>query len=313
MRFPRSIAEFFSGWGRARKKPLRLAVIANCQARPMAQIIRLLAPQVDIVEITITHLAKQEEKEKCYEIYQKADYIFAQRVSDNYPTEFVRSDCLKQMFPHKLIVWPNIFFRGQCADLCYVTRPGVGRVVGPLGEYQNLVIFEAWQKSSTVSDARQLLTDGGAWLARLETEAASSLAELQARELQCDVTISSEIAEHWRNKRLFFTFNHPSKWLLETVARRLLQCIACETQDTPAIHACAEPLDRIIPALLPVVAEYLGLQLPTGTLFKGCEIQLADQVKIGKGVVYYELDDFIETSFRVLDRQLTPDAATRVS
>jgi hypothetical protein len=296
-----------------KSKPLKLAVIANCQARPMAQIIRLLAPQVDILEITITHLARQEEKEKYYEIYKNADYIFAQRVSDHYPTEFLRSDRLKQVFPHKVITWPNIFFRGQCADLCYMSRPGIGKVVGPLGEYQNLVIYEAWQKNSTVSDTMKLLTGGGQWLARLETEADSSFTELQTRELQCDVTISSEIAEHWRNKRLFFTFNHPSKWLLEIVARRLLQCIACKIQDSPAIDAYAEPLDRIIPALLPVVADHLGLQLPTGTLFKGCEIQLEDQVKIGKRVVYYELYDLIETSFRVLDRQLTRNTSIRVS
>jgi hypothetical protein len=294
-------------------KNLKLAVIANCQARPMAQLIRLLAPKADIIEITITHLTKPAEHEKCYEIYKKADYIFAQRVSDNYPVEFLRSDRLKHAFPHKVIVWPNIFFRGQCADLCYVSRPGGGRVVGPLGEYQHLVIFEAWKNSSTFAEAMNLLTGGGEWLTRLERGADSSFAELQTREMQCDVTISAEIGEHWRNERLFFTFNHPSKRLLAIVARRLLQCIACKMQDTPAIDAYAEPLDRIIPALLPVVADCLRLELPTGTRFKGCEVLFNEEVKIGNKVVYYELDELIETSFRALDRQLTPDTPIRVS
>ncbi|MCL7487081.1 MAG: hypothetical protein M8357_02760, partial [Desulfobulbaceae bacterium] len=92
-----------------------------------------------------------------------------------------------------------------------------------------------------------------------------------------------------------------------------LQSIACKIQETSAIHVYPEPLDRIIPALLPIVANYLDLHLPTGTIFKGCKIQLADEVKLSKGVVYYELDDLVEISFRVLDKQLTPDAVTRVN
>lgn len=294
-------------------RPIRIAVVANCQARPLAYLLSMLAPQVEIVGVTITHLAKLSDEAEALRLYDDADYIFAQLVQDTYPTPFLRTRRLKQRYDNKVVSWPNIFYRGQCPELCYITRPGIGRILSPLGEYHNIFIYEAWRDGMSVSDTVSMFSNGGDWLERLIAEPEKSLEELKSRETDLDTTISSEISENWRTKRLFFTSNHPSSWLLETVARRLLNRISCDIQEDPAIHKYGEPLDRIIPALLPVVADQLGLNLPTGTLSKGCEIHLAEEVRLGKSVIYYELNELVEISFRALERQLTPDTPVRVS
>ena len=271
-----------------------------------------MVPEADIT-VTVAHLCKQEEEERCYQEYKESDYILAQRVSDDYFVEFLRSSRLREEFPHKVLLWPNIFFRGQCPDLCHLSLPDQGRVLGPLGIYQNRLVFEAWRESKPVSVVRRMLTTGGDWLETLEKSAMLSLAELKERESECDVTISPVIEEHWLTRRLFFTFNHPSRWLLEKAACRLLRHIDRAPRKNLPPHTGPEPLDRIIPALLPVVAKQLGLQLPAGTTYKGCAIEQESQATAGNRVVYYQLDDFIETSYRALDKQLTPDTTVRVS
>lgn len=293
--------------------PLTVSIIANCQARPLSQILQLLNPGIEIHEITITHLAKPEEAENKYQIYENSDFIFAQWVSNDYPIGFVRSQQLKSEFGPKVIVWPNAFFRGQCADLFYVTQPKIGRVVGPLGEYQNLIIFEAWQQSRSIVETVQRLIQADDWLSRMSIEAEKSLLELKMREAECDVGVFNEVYEKWRETRLFFTFNHPAKVLLETLARKLLKFVACEGYENPSIQNSREPLDRIIPALMPSVAAHLELELPTTTISKGCEVLFGDHVRIDKGIVFYEPESLVETTFRALDLQLKPDTPVRIS
>ncbi len=294
-------------------KPLRIAVIANCQARPMAGIIRLLAPNIEISGITITHLAKPDEAQKAFELYSSSDYIFAQWVSDSYPVEFLRATAIKEKFKDKVISWPNIFFRGQCPDLFYVTHPEKGRIVGPLWQYQNRVIYDGWRKGLAVSEVIKLMTEGGDWLIQLEEEAIGSLTALQQRETNLNVIVSDEIVEHWHTQQLFFTFNHPVKYLLQVVARRLLQTIACRITETPVLNRRPEPFLRIIPTLMPVVVNQLNLNIPARAIAKGCNLTISDKVQTGNETVYYEPYALIETSFRALDKQLAPDDIVKFS
>ncbi len=200
----------------------RIAVVANCQARPLANMIRLLAPDIEIVETTIVHLAKDAEADAALACYAASDFVFAQAVQDNYPTAFVRTSRLKEQFPQKVATWPNIYFRGQCPDIRYITSAR-GRVLGPLGEYQHIAIFDAWRDGLGAGATADRLLTGGDWVDRLAEEPARSLEELRARETHLDVSVTDYIAQHWQTERLFFTFNHPANRLLIQVACDLLK------------------------------------------------------------------------------------------
>src|SRR5262249_53693050 len=153
------------------------------------------------------HLAREADTVRLEQAAAKSDFIFAQLVQPAYPVQLVRSSALKERYGERVLLWPNIFFKGQTPDLCYVTATSGARVLGPLGEYHSRPIINAWREGLTVEMASLRLTGGQVELMALDDLVAISLQELRQRELQCAVGITDIIEEHWRSRRCFFTFN----------------------------------------------------------------------------------------------------------
>ena len=294
------------------KGAVNIAIIANCQARPMAATLERLCSRVKIGSIVITHLAEDNDQASAVEDLRRADFVFAQAVQDNYPTRFVRMSNLRNLFGERLVTWPNIFFKGQTPDLCYLTKAKGERVLGPLGEYQSRPIYEHWRAGASAAATKTSLLEGGPWAVDLGKIAETSFADLKARESNLHVTISRQIETLWRERRLFFTFNHPSQHLIDEVAARLLERVSLAT-DGHARDDGAEPLDRLIPALLPPVARALGLNLPVNLNTKGCHVEVGTCVRIGNQTVNYALETLIDESFKCLDAQMRPDDLPRIT
>ena len=292
---------------------IKIAVVANCQSRPLADLLKLMSPSVEISCITVVHLVKDSEAAESWASYEEFDFVFAQAVQDNYPTTFVRTGALKQRLGSKVVTWPNIYFRGQCPDTRFVTS-AAGRVVGPLGDYQNITTYAAWRSGLGVAETVDRMLSGGDWVDSLADEAPRSMAELRMREASLDVGIADHIAAHWQERRLFYTFNHPANELLIRVARDLLAYIGL-TPDTSAAPAqFPEALDQFIPALLPPLAERLGLRYQGTTVTKGVGVNFADKVSYnGSKHIHYPIEEFVETSFRCLDAQLQPGDPVRIT
>jgi hypothetical protein len=290
-----------------------IAVVANCQGGPIAKMMPVLAPGVQIKAITVTHLARDEHAAEAFRSYNDCDFIFAQAVQDNYPTTFVTTTRLREQFGNKVITWPNIFYRGQGPEIRYITSP-TGRVLGPLGEYQSVVLYEAWRDGLDVSATVDRMLTGGEWLDRLADEPQSSLQELRTREEQLDVGVSSHIAEHWQERRLFYTFNHPTNELLLRVACDLLLAIGIAPNRQAIGPNYREDLDRFLPATPPILAKRLGLKFGTSTDTKGAAINIEEKTRFEQDkIVIYPLADFVETTFRCLDAQLEPQTSVRIS
>ena len=289
---------------------VQIAVLANCQARPVADLLRSMNSDVEITSTTIVHLAKDAERDQVLSELEKADYIFAQGVQENYPISFVRTQALRNEFGDRLVTWPNIFFKGQCPDICYFTKPRSKRVLGVLGEYQNQTVYEAWCAGLDAEATRRVLLQGGEWTSTLSDTVARSFAELKAREAGLDVAISEEIQARWKAERLFYTFNHPVNFLLAKVAASLLARVGanCSTQ---AIGSVREPLDRIIPPVLPPMVDTLGLAIPVETRTKGYEVEIGETVRVVQKVAHYDLEAFIDLSFKCFEAQITRDEVLR--
>ena len=292
---------------------IKLAVVGNCQARPIADLVARLSPRVRIHGIVITHLARNADEPGHTAMLGQADLIFAQAVQETYPTTFVRTSQLREGFGDRLITWPNLFFKGQCPDLVYVTKTTGERVVGPLGEYQNLTLFEAWRAGVSIAEAERRLTEGDSTLDCLPAIAEASLKELRDREAHLDVAISDTVSKGWRDERQFFTFNHPAKHLLASVARDLLARVDIPIERSVDIDRLPEPLDRIVPAVLRPVTERLGLRLPLNPVTKGCAVDMSGAVRVVPGVRQYSVETLAECTFSCLDRQLAPDTAVRIT
>jgi hypothetical protein len=283
---------------------VRVTVIANCQARPVADYVRLLGRDVEIVDVLITHLAKEADAGRLEQAAAKSDFIFAQLVQPNYPAPIVRSAVLKEQYGDRVVLWPNLFFKGQTPDLCYVTSAKGARVVGPLGDYHSRPLVDAWLAGSTIDQTETLLTKGHFDTTGVRALAAASLEELKRREQQCNVGVTDMIANRGQSQRFFFTFNHPVADLMLAVARDLLVCAEHRISlDLQGSHV-NEPLSPFVPPAWPAIVEELGLAFPTSMSSRGVPVELSDgRVRFGPGAAYYTPRELIETFYRCYDMQ----------
>ncbi|MGL6210511.1 MAG: WcbI family polysaccharide biosynthesis putative acetyltransferase, partial [Paracoccaceae bacterium] len=139
---------------------------------------------------------------------------------DSFVVPYLASNTLRKVYGDKVLVWPNMFFSGQQPYLRYVTHKTAGRLPGPIDTLHDLRILRDWLRNRGVDQLQQLDAPDYA-----EKVTKASLAEIETRELGCDLRISDVIVSEFRERRLFFTFNHPSNWLLQRLAERILDRI----------------------------------------------------------------------------------------
>lgn len=216
---------------------MKILVIGNCQARPLAQILTSDGTNTSLDPI-ILHLAKDTDAEYHLAAMDEADLILAQYTAPTFKPAHLATAQIRDRFAQKCLVWPNIFYAGQQPFLKYITHVGKGRINGPLDIYHDLRLLKEWYLDRTGSYP---LGD----IATVEEVHTQSLASLATRERDCDVEISDLIEAYQNERRLFFTFNHPTHWLLESLAMRIAK--RRELVFTHAERPFKEPLDRIIP------------------------------------------------------------------
>lgn len=219
---------------------MKVVVIGNCQARPLGDLMRGHT-EYDVLEPIILHLSKDADKEEQMERIAQADLVLAQATAPVFQPAHLRSDALKQNCTGRVVIWPNVFFVGQHPYLRYLTHAHLGRILGPMDATHDIRLVNAWFESRKGITYNDQLKDPQ----YEQTVYDTSLRDLQAREASCDVKISDLIEAHFETKRLFFTFNHPSIWLLTRLAERILAHID-ETQAIDSSES-VEPLGRFRP------------------------------------------------------------------
>lgn len=218
---------------------MRIQVIANCQARPVSMILPDLVPDIEPLDPVIVHLAKPDEEAAHMAQFEQADIIFAQLTQDQFQPAHLATKHLKAHFGDKVVVWPNIFYMGQQPYLRYFTHPRLGRLMGPLEALHDIRLYKSWKTTGRVDpDVLEHWDPDFVAAAR-----AASLGELQAKEAACDVTISDFLTTHEDSARLFYTFNHPSKFVLSEIMPRLLAATGTAATGSVAPDM-PEPLDR---------------------------------------------------------------------
>ena len=218
---------------------MQIQVIANCQARPLSMLIPRMADGVRMLEPVIVHLAKTEDEAAHLTKMEQADVIFAQLTQDQFQPAHLSTKNLKARFGEKVVVWPNIFYLGQQPYLRYFTHPRHGRLMGPLEALHDIRLYRSWKETGQIDPTVLEWSDPDF----MNAARASSLHELQGKEALCDVKISDFIIAHENSMRLFFTFNHPSLFVLCEMARRLLAAVN-QIGTGVVEELLSEPLDR---------------------------------------------------------------------
>ena len=80
---------------------MKLVVIGNCQARPLADYIEKLVPTIQVTATPIVHLLKDSDEATYRDVLDEADVIVTQLISDNYPCKFIRTSEIKRLYSDK--------------------------------------------------------------------------------------------------------------------------------------------------------------------------------------------------------------------
>ncbi|GAB3098985.1 hypothetical protein G8770_02770 [Aestuariicella hydrocarbonica] len=279
---------------------IKVVVVGNCQARPLAKLLESLNPSIVVTVTAIVHLLKSEQFSEYQKYFEEADLIVSQLVLDSYPCDFVQTGFLKSRYKEKVVSIVNLYFNGYTPDWFYIRIPGRGALRGPMGDYHNRTIFEAWREGSSQDVAeKRLLSEE--YNEIYKSELKKSLLALKERESKVDVKITDFLESKFRKERLFFTFNHPNMFLLREYAKRILSYsdIKVKGKWLPFRVKDVEMLDQFIPLANPS----MGLPTLAGDLHKGVKFEFdsEDMIKIGRKK-YYNSREIVETYFQIYEK-----------
>lgn len=201
---------------------LKVAIVGNCQARPLGLYMQMIEPRIQLTKPVIVHLVKPEEEEVIHEQLEKADIIFAQLVGDNYKPGFVATSRLKAIHGEKVVPWINLYFQGYNPELQYWRDFSGDESQNPLIAYHITTIIDGAREGLRAQEILKHLQDPDWNAQRYRGVADTSLGKLDGREADLPVKIVDIIRAQWLHTHLFFTFNHPSAQLLFNYAERLL-------------------------------------------------------------------------------------------
>ena len=273
----------------------KIVLIANCQARPISSILRNHYNAI-VDEPIIVHLAKDDDAAECLSILNSADYIISQFISKTYPCNFVRSESIKEKFGEKVILIPNLYYRGYNPDLRGIRLKGKGVLSGPLGDYHSQIFVDAWLRNDSPLEALQHYNSMTYWRDHYGDVASKSLEELKRRESDLDIKITNFIRRHQADKHLFYTYNHPSRVLLLRLVKRIAKRLGLEPNDTIADNN-REPLGRLRAPIHPFTQHQLGLT------FKGPDqYQGNDPDQPMSHFEYYSPEKMIEAFFKLYNQ-----------
>lgn len=278
-----------------------IVVLGNCQARPLAELLKATCPKINLLGVGVVHLLRADQEKSYIETFQKADFIIAQQVADNYPCHFVRTGFLKGLFPGKVITWVNLYYSGYNPELYYIRLLNRKPLLGPMGEYHIKTIFNAWAQGEAEAECLRQCNDYGFNKDMYQGEAEKSLSELRTRESAAEIKIACFIQERLKVNRLFFTMNHPASMLIQETARQILSYMSY-VSNVSNVGPRREPLNAFIPPVNCYARDTHGEDSDNSKSFKGVDMSCDESISAAasKRVVrIYTAAELIQEYFRL--------------
>jgi hypothetical protein len=252
----------------------RVVCYGNCQVQPVAQLLlanRSFRQRYRLICLPPVHEVQPHQSAQILEAVRQADVFIHQPVQDNYrKLGFAGSQFLCNQLPQGAIAlaFPSLYFMGYSPEIIYIRRPDGQIFQGPAGDYHNRYILDGVLEQHSL----QLMFDRlsaleGIAPALSQQIAEASFAELSRREQALPVQIVPWLRQHWQQQRLFWTANHPSRAVLEEVARQLLLKLGCDPLPQSQLARLQvalgdEPLGESSFPIHPSTYHNLGCQFP---------------------------------------------------
>jgi hypothetical protein len=275
---------------------MKIVIIGNCQARPIAILLKEKIHSLELINVGIVHLIKESQELEYLQYFESADLILTQPIYDAFKYKFFETDFIKSLYRKKTLLWPNLHYKGYNPEIFYLRDATNKIIAGPLGDYHDTRIFECWKSCLSIDACVDLLLDFDYNEKLFKDFDKNSLKEMSYREENCDVVASHMIEMKRGEQKLFHTFNHPSNYLLRFIADEIVKIlghnISGSKNNTP-------------------VKEMLGqISLPTnvGMLSNNASSELGDKYKgfkfdglVFKGEQQYTVSNLVSIFYELYD------------
>ncbi len=284
-------------------KPLKIAISANCQGTPLGQLITTMCDGVEISHITIVHKARDDASAEDLAAFKAADIILAQKVADNYPCEYVRTNALRERFGDKVLSWVNLYFSGYNPELTYMRGDDRTPMNGPLGDYHLRPVITAYQDGLSVEDALARLRDPDYNATHYSGAAKASMDELHRRDEDTNIKIADFVERRLPIAKQFHTFNHPSLDLLTELAARCAHAMGRDVSRRPSPGMLPEPLGMIMAPINPQARLEMGFPEDFDPVtYKGTPLDWSQPRPTRQpGHALYSMTEVIEAFYRRYD------------
>lgn len=258
---------------------MKIAVVGNCQIAPIRIILQACTQGAICDALPSVYQLNASHEYNFMTSLEKSDVVLSQPIEDTYHVPYVRTAELKQRFGKKVIIWPNMYFKGYNPECDVMRDPTHQNFHGPLQDYHSDKILLPFLLGWTKERCEQFLNDerefdevfyGGAF--------EEGLGSLRGRESRCDVVISDFIASGFEYSRLFHIMNHPSLQLIFEMARRMMS--VCDIPFHDASWELFRDLDMVWTHFADnrYVHRAYGLRYERQDFFRGVELQKSDGV-----------------------------------
>ena len=275
----------------------KIVIIGNCQA-PFLEAAFMMYSNVVVSRVPAVFNLTAKDQDQVEETLETADVVFAQRITDNYPLHWLRTEYIKTKNKN-VITWPNIYFDGYFPDIQYIYKPNIGKVIGPLEDYHPMLLHNGFKSGKTVEEVTKIYSDSS-FFTIYQNPVLKSLDALKAREIDTDIRISDFIEQNLSSRKLFYTVNHPKNELMFELAGRLAKS-ADLTFNAPRFHPWA--LDRINLPVYPILRNNLSAfsKLPAEMFVGIGRHSISIPVSSVVAKTYPEFKDLVESFFLFYD------------
>jgi hypothetical protein len=279
---------------------MKICILGNCQAQHMEAMLATAQSDLDVLRLDPVFMMTADHRDGVYRKLVDADFIFAQRISDEFKMDWLSSAEIRKAFGDKVSIWPNIYFDGYFPGVHYIYLGGWGKLLGPLGDYHFEQIAAAHRRGATIAEAKAAFSEEPLFETAPDPFG-SSIAQLRARESDVDVAISDFIAERLEAQRLFYTPNHPLNALLGEMLRRLTARAGLAFDVEKAV-ATPYRLDECYIPASPAIVRRFGLPFDGEPAYRGrAVLSVADhKVELGEPQSY-SVEGLTEAFYRVYD------------
>jgi hypothetical protein len=212
---------------------MNILFYGNCQIGSLIPFIKFYLANYKVVNI----LCWQGTIEKEYFLnnIQTADIIITQPISPNYrdtdylDTEFILNNSKKST---KVIILPSLYFNFYYFDLTYKFLDG--NILHEPSDYHYNKIIECYKKKLDKHFFIENYVNNSEYksVKELETIASESINELSRREKLMEeynkirpviiIKGSEYIRENYKKQLLFYSMNHPTKYLMQYICKKIL-------------------------------------------------------------------------------------------